>query len=256
LLGRYYADLELSDLEPPVGTERLEEFLEFQWGARAPRTLNKNLSTLRDLFRFQVLRGKKHGDPTLPIERAKNHGVHREVFSSDERRAISTANPGQPDITALPLLLSYGVRKGTLQKAQFRHFDFARRRLTTFVKGEKVQTLPIPDPAFSAELDIYMRQAGARPSDYLLCRQSTHPTKFDPVTRKVVEHRVRRFPTEPIGAPRPAFLVVSLPCPGRDHTAGGRVRGADAQGPRHRRSARPRQDRRQPEGRAAALWPP
>jgi hypothetical protein len=49
-LARYYADLELGDLEPPVGTERLEEFLEFQWGARADRTYNKNLSILHDFF--------------------------------------------------------------------------------------------------------------------------------------------------------------------------------------------------------------
>ena len=42
-LARYFADLEISDLEPPVGTQRLEEFLEAQWGESAGRTYNKNL---------------------------------------------------------------------------------------------------------------------------------------------------------------------------------------------------------------------
>jgi hypothetical protein len=40
-LARYFADLDLHDLEPPVGTERLEEFLDYQWGTRSGRTFNK-----------------------------------------------------------------------------------------------------------------------------------------------------------------------------------------------------------------------
>ena len=62
-LARYYADLEIGDLEPPVGTQRLEELLDAQWGESAGRTYNKNLSILRDFFKFQVLRGNLHGDP-------------------------------------------------------------------------------------------------------------------------------------------------------------------------------------------------
>ena len=52
-LARYFADLEIGALEPPAGTERLEEFLDAQWGNRAGRTYNKNLSILRDFFKFQ-----------------------------------------------------------------------------------------------------------------------------------------------------------------------------------------------------------
>ena len=74
-----------SDFEPPIGTERLEEFLDRQWGERAGRTYNKNLSILRDFFKFHVLRGNLHGDPTLPIERAKKRAVLRENFSANTR---------------------------------------------------------------------------------------------------------------------------------------------------------------------------
>src|SRR3954465_11646992 len=59
-LARYFADLQLEDFEPPGGTERLEEFLDAQWGAGAPRTYNKNLSIVKDFFRFQILRGRLH----------------------------------------------------------------------------------------------------------------------------------------------------------------------------------------------------
>jgi site-specific recombinase XerD len=103
--ARYFADLEISDLEPPVGTERLEEFLEHQWGERAGRTYNKALSVLRDFFKFQVLRGSLHGDPTLPIERARKRGVHRTTFTKDQRAAILAAQPGLRDRLALRLLL-------------------------------------------------------------------------------------------------------------------------------------------------------
>lgn len=76
-LARYFADLEISDLQPPVGTQRLEEFLEAQWGESAGRTYNKNLSILRDFFKFHVLRGNLHGNPTLAIERARKRDVYR-----------------------------------------------------------------------------------------------------------------------------------------------------------------------------------
>jgi hypothetical protein len=33
--------LEIEDFAPPAGTERLEEFLDAQWGDSAPRTYNK-----------------------------------------------------------------------------------------------------------------------------------------------------------------------------------------------------------------------
>ena len=54
-LARHFLDLEIGDLEPPVGTERLEEFLDAQWGEREGRTYNKNLSILRDFFKWAVL---------------------------------------------------------------------------------------------------------------------------------------------------------------------------------------------------------
>jgi integrase len=171
-LARFFTDLEIRDFEPPVGTERLDEFLDHQWGNREPRTYNKNHSILSDFFKFQVLRGELHGNPMLPIERAKARGVHRETFSAQERLAIFAANPDQPDITALRLLLTYGLRKGTLLRVQFSHLDFARKRLTTFAKGGTVQTVPIPDKAFWSELDIYMRSIAAEPHHYLLCRRT------------------------------------------------------------------------------------
>ena len=187
--ARYFADLELADFEPPIGTERLEEFLDFQWGARAGRTYNKNLSIIRDFFKFQVLRGRLHGDPTLPVERAKKRSVHRTTFSADERNAILASNPELRDKVALRLLLDYGLRKGALQSVQFKHFDHHRKRLTVFTKGGKIRDLPIPQPGFWFDLERLLLEEEAQPHEYLLPRQKAIPHKG-----QMVMHRFREKP--------------------------------------------------------------
>ena len=184
-LARYFADLELHDLEPPVGTERLEEFLEFQWGARAPRTYNKNLSILRDFFLFQVRRGKLHGDPTLVIDRAKARAVLRTTFTPDDRNAILASNPEVRDKIALRLLLDYGLRKGALRAVQFKHFDHYRKRLTVFTKGGKIRDLPIPHVGFWNDLGRLIFEREAEPDHFLMCRRKAvfHGYRPDGSTR-------------------------------------------------------------------------
>jgi hypothetical protein len=56
---------------------------------RAARgTSTRTLRSPRNFFKFQILRGKPHGDPTLAIERATPRQVYRTTFSDDQRRAI------------------------------------------------------------------------------------------------------------------------------------------------------------------------
>jgi len=188
-LARYFPDLQLSDFEPPIGTRRLEEFLDAQWGDGAPRTYNKNLSVIKDFFRFQILRGKLHGDPTLAIDRARSREIYRTTFSNDQRRAIIAEAEDLRDRIALRLLLDYGLRKGALQSVQFKHFDYQRRRLTIFTKGHKVRELPIPHPEFWTDLERHLIEVQARPGHYLMCTQKTIPRAG-----------VRRFPEKPMGA--------------------------------------------------------
>ncbi len=145
-LARYFPDLEIQDFEPPVGTERVEEFLDQQYGDGSARNYNKNLSILKDFFRFQILRGKLHGDPTLIIERARPRQVYRTTFSNDQRRAIVAEADELRDRIAVRLLLDYGIRKGALQAVQFRHFDHQRKRLTIFTKGRKSGSFLSPIP--------------------------------------------------------------------------------------------------------------
>ena len=196
-IARFFCDLELGDFEPPVGTERLEEFLDAQWGAQAPRTYNKNLSILHDFFKWAVLRGKLHGDPTLPIQPARTRAVHRETFSDDHRRALLASNPDLRDRLALRLLLDYGIRKGALQAVQYRHFDHQRRQLTIFTKGEQVRVLPIPQAAFWLDLERLILETGAQANHHLMHRTRKIWRGYEPDGSSRFDVVV--YPDQPLG---------------------------------------------------------
>lgn len=187
-LARYFLDLELSDLEPPVGTRRVEEFLDHQYGAKAPGTYNKNLSILGSFFKWQIVNGEMVGDPTLAIEKARKADPYRTTFNPDDIRRIIAGQDDVRDRLACRLLLDYAMRKGALKAVQFRHFDHWRKRLTIFTKGGKVREIPIPDPAFWHELEQHMIEAEARPEHYLMCRQRITPRAG-----------WTRFPEKPMG---------------------------------------------------------
>jgi integrase/recombinase XerC len=172
-LARHFPDLAVEDFEPPIGTERLEEYLDAHWGRdHTPATYNTNLSITSDFFKFWVRRGRLHGDPTLLIERARKVQTYRTTFSGEQRRAIIAAQEDLGERIALRLLLDYGLRKGSLQAVQFKHFDHHRRRLTIFAKGGKVRELPLPHPAFWFDLERFILDVEAQPNHYLLCRRA------------------------------------------------------------------------------------
>lgn len=196
-LARFFPDLQVSDFEPPTGTQRLEEYLDQMWGSAAPRTYNQNLSVTKDFFRFQILRGRLHGDPTLAIERARKREVYRTTFSTDQRRAIIAEQESRRDRLCLRLLLDYGLRKGALRAVQFKHFDHQRKRLTIFTKGQKVRELPIPHAEFWLDLERRILDAQANPADYLLCAHRTIPVgKPDADGHRHTERRT--FPDRPM----------------------------------------------------------
>jgi integrase len=109
-------------------------------GEGKPATYNRHMSTMSEFFKFQVLRGQMHADPTQVIERAKEREPYRETSSTTTRvRAIIACQESLRDRIALRLLLHYGLRRGALQAIQFKHFDHVRKRLTVFLKGGKVR---------------------------------------------------------------------------------------------------------------------
>lgn len=167
-LARHFPDLDLRDFEPPVGVQRVEEYLDAHWGDSAPGTYNVNLSITSDFFKWAVVRALMHGNPCTPIEPAKKRQFHRETFNTDQRLRIIASQHSVRDRLALRLLLDYALRKGSLRQIQFQHFDHVRKRVTVFAKGGKVRDVPLPDAAFWHDLERHILDIEARPHHFLM----------------------------------------------------------------------------------------
>lgn len=182
-LVRAFPDLELKDFEVPVGPERLEEFMDDRWGGGSRAAYNVNHSIIKAFFKWHRQRQRMRTDPMELVGRAKKPQVHRTTFTRSQHRAILASAESLRDRIALRLLLDYGIRKGALQKVQFKHFDHQRRRLTIFTKNQAVRTIPIPDPAFWMDLERHILDEEAKPSHYLMA-----------LAKPIPRAGIRRFP--------------------------------------------------------------
>jgi integrase len=179
-LARFFADLpDLRAFEPPLGTQIIEDYLDVHWSPRhhAAGTYNTNLAITSDFFKWAQAMALLAGNPTLAIERARGPQAAREIFSPDDRRRILAANPELRDRIALRLLLDYALRKGSLQRVQFRDFDHHRRRLTVRLKGGKLRELPLPEPMFWRDLERHILEIGAQGEHYLMASSKVLPNK-------------------------------------------------------------------------------
>jgi len=140
-----------------------------RWGDASPGTYNVNHAIIKDFFRWQVRRRRMQSNPMELVGRARKAQVYRMTYSEDECRAILASAETLRDRIALRLLLYHGLRKGALQRIQFKHFDYQRRRLTIFTKGGKVKAVPVPEPEFWTDLERHLLEAEARPGHYLMC---------------------------------------------------------------------------------------
>jgi integrase/recombinase XerD len=168
-----HADLELTDLEPPVGTERLREFIDHRWGEAAPRTRGKVISVLRDFFAYQVREQRLSANPALPISRPRRRDSTRGTFSQSDVAKLLTACSRQRDRVAVLFLFRLGLRKGELARLQFRHYD--GRNLTVRRKGGKVRLIPVVDDDLRLELERHILDRRPTPDEFLL-----YPEKIGP----------------------------------------------------------------------------
>jgi len=156
-LCQRYPTLQLADFEPPDGRERVREFLHEHWGNRAPRTRAKNLSILRDFFKWCGERDLMRGDPTLGILRPKLRDPDRNVYPASEPPLILDSAKRLRDRCAVGLLIEFGLRKGELTNLRLRDYDADRQRIRVRGKGGKVRVLPVISKGLIADLDTHWR---------------------------------------------------------------------------------------------------
>lgn len=175
----YFADLELLDLEPPVGTDRLRECWEHYWGDRTGRTRAKVRSVWVDFFDWAVRERGLHGNPARVLARPKERGIERGTFEVEDVVKLM-AHPRARDRIALHLLFRLALRKSELAAIQFKHFRHDRRRLTVFGKGGKVDQVPVPDDIRLLLAD-YIASERCQPNEHLL-----YPEKLGHVRGELV----------------------------------------------------------------------
>lgn len=184
-----HADLELADLAPPVGTERLREFIEARWGERTPRTRAKVISVLRDFFAWAVRERGLAANPATPIFRPRKRDVARGTFTPADVARLVSSQTRQRDRVALLLLFRLGLRKGELARLQFKHYD--GRRLTIFGKAGKVRYLPVVDAELRLQLERHILDRAPGPDEYLLYPEKIGPEFYGGPLATIWEDRKR-----------------------------------------------------------------
>lgn len=167
-LARYYADLQLSDLAPPVGTERVEKFVDEHWGTLAPGTRRKVLSILASFFQWAHERDRIPGNPMTLIRRPKRRRPDRHAHMPREVMAIVACQPLHRDRAAILLLGKIGLRKNELRLLRIRDIDLERGTVRLNQKGGDIVTHPIAFPDVLQALGEHFTLDGRQPDEYLL----------------------------------------------------------------------------------------
>jgi site-specific recombinase XerD len=170
-LALEHADLGIKDFEPPMGTDRLREFIDKGWGEQSARTRSKILSILKDFFGWCIDNDLIYGDPTVKIKHPRTRETRRELFSNAFVAGLLASQTYPTDRIGCELICVYGLRKGELRSIQLKHFDFDRKQVGIIGKGGKVRYVPIPDDAFWLRVGEF-QLLGLSSDDYLLYRFS------------------------------------------------------------------------------------
>lgn len=170
-LALYHADLELADLEPPVGTERLRECWDHFWGERSARTRSKVRSVWVDFFDWAARERGLHGNPARALASPKKRGVKREPFGRTFVSSVIAAQSYVPDELAVTLILEWGLRRGELAGVRFDDFDYQRRHVTVTGKGGKVRNAKVVDDAFWMKLRAVELDLKPAPTHFLVCQR-------------------------------------------------------------------------------------
>jgi len=179
-LALFHADLELSGLEPPVGTERLRECWDHYWGERSARTRAKVRSIWVDFFDWAVRERGMRGNPARALAAPKRRDVRRDPFSASFVAQVIAAQSYLPDKLGVILILRYALRRAEISRVRFGDFDFERRQLVVAGKGGRVRLIPIVDEAFWRDLGAVELELQPARTDFLLAgrRRLWHGTRY------------------------------------------------------------------------------
>lgn len=167
-LALYFADLELTDLAPPVGTERLRECWDHYWGERTARTRAKVRSVWIDFLEWAVRERGLQGNAARPLAAPKKRDTQIDTFPPTLVDRVISTQTYPADTVGVTLILRYGLRRGGIANIQRKHFDFERRLLTVKTKGGRIYPLPLPEESLWLALGRLELEAQWQQDDWLL----------------------------------------------------------------------------------------
>jgi site-specific recombinase XerC len=180
-LAIFHADLELRDLEPPVGTERLRECWDYHWGERSARTRAKARSVWVDFFDWAIRERGLRGNPARALASPKKRAVKRDPFPPSFVERVIAGQDHLADRLGCRLVLEYALRRSELADVQIKSFDIERRRLTvTGGKGGTTRVLPIVEESFWRDLGALTLLERLGPDSYLLYSTDRRKIRCEP----------------------------------------------------------------------------
>lgn len=164
----FYLDLEVKDFDPPMGTERIREFIDEVWGDVSASTRAKATSILKSFFRWAHEMDLVAGDPTLKIRRPRKAAVERHAHDPEEVKSIIRSQPSLRDQVAISLMARLGLRKNELRMLRYRDIDLHHREILVHGKGQKIATIPIVYEELRIDIERLIQDEGGQPDHYLL----------------------------------------------------------------------------------------
>ena len=147
---------------------------------RAPSTIARHLSALRQYYQFLLSEGMRSSDPTLHLERPKQYkSLPKTITAKEAERLLKTIydkrqSPAGVRLQLLcELLYGAGMRASEVVTLPLSAFRTGQASLIIRGKGDKERMVPITPAAmdafdhYIAVRDQFVRQAGPRGQKYL-----------------------------------------------------------------------------------------
>jgi len=174
-----HMDLELRDFEPPIGTERVAEFLHRHWAEASPPTRANRLHAVRSFFRWAVDEGRMAANPAAAIRPPRGRQAERQAHSRNEIQQIIGAQETLRDQVAIQLLARLGLRKNELRVLRIKDIDLGAGLITVHGKGGKQAVLPIGFKDLRRDLYLHITAERRQPDEYLLYPKQARTRPMD-----------------------------------------------------------------------------
>jgi integrase/recombinase XerD len=186
--GRELVTIERSDV--------LAFIKELREGGLEPQSLARTLVTVRNLYKFLILDGHIHHDPTVNVETPRAWQTLPKFLTKEEVERLLeepdvTTDEGLRDRAMTELLYASGLRVSEMVSLKLSDVDFDAGLVTCLGKGSKERRVPVGRSAIEwlrRYLPARRRMAGDRDVEHLFVTQRATPVTRQMYWRRLVEY--------------------------------------------------------------------